>query len=208
MKNTIKTFAIILATTFIISCDNNDDAQTTPATPTDGFTAAGVFYPTPNCYIEFDEDFDPNLDEFNLFFTNGRMHDNTSYPGTPPVTDDYLFSLNTTNWVFINVRELENPSITNPSYPNIQTGIAYIGGDTDSVIINNGIIDDIGFISNGINFGQGNDSVVPIAQNGNPVMTINNYTYDIQAQTGNINVDYNYNGIIGHYEGTFGIILD
>ena len=207
MKNTIKTVAIIILSIITFSCDNNDDAQTTPATPTDGFTVGTTFYPTPNCYIEFDEDFDPNLDEFNLFFTNGRMSDN------PPslnsgVTDDYLFSVNTTNFVFINVREQENPSITNPSYPNIQTGIAYVGGDSDSVIVTNGNILPLGVYSSGVQFGQGDDSVVPIAQNGNPIMTINSYNYNIQAQTGTINVDYNYNGIIGHYEGSFGIILD
>lgn len=200
MRRIFKTLLIIIAFN-LIACDQNNDI----VTPTNGFTVGSTFYETPNCYIEFDED---NQSEFNLFFLNGRMHDNTTYPNG--VTNDYLFTLNTTNFVFYNIRDIENPSIITPSYPNIQTGITYVGGNSDTVILSDGIINDLGFTSSGFNFGQATGGTQHTAGG---TIVINSYNYNPTTQTGSINVDYQGLGpagnvISGHYEGNLGVILD
>jgi hypothetical protein len=203
MKNLFK--ISILAVLFsLTACDQNDDV----ANPTDGFTNNGTFYETPNCYIEFDEDLPPN--EFNLFFLNGRMLDNVNHIASGS-TNDYLFTLNSSNFVFYNIRDVENPSILIPSYPNIQTGVTYTGGNSDTVIIANGQISPLGYTTSGYAWGEGVDGVGLIAQGG--TIVINSYNYDATTQTGTINVDYqslNNTGqpIIGHYEGSLGVILD
>ena len=213
-----KLFYFILIFIAFTGCDKNDDQQTDPQNPTDGFTVNNTFYETPNCYIEFDED---SQDNINIFFTNGRMYDNdTNVNGS---SGDYLFSLNTTNFVFYNIRDNENPSIVTPTYPNIQTGVQYIGGPTDSVIGHHLSIEPLSppFFYTGIEFGMDNevasqnDPLQTIYTPGatGPFITLNSYTFDSQTQTGTINVDYEFltqNGetITGHYEGTIGVILD
>ncbi len=214
MKKIIYSLALLIT---LIACDKNDDQQTDPQNPTDGFTVNNTFYETPNCYIEFDDD----QNEINLFFTNGRMYDNdTNVNGS---SGDYLFTLNTTNFVFYNIRSTENPSIVTPTYPNIQTGVQYIGGPTDSVIGHHLTVESLTppFFYTGIEFGEDNEDTTqndplqtiytpgPIG----PFITLNSYTFDSQTQTGTINVDYEFptqNGqtITGHYEGTIGVILD
>jgi len=203
MKNVIKLVILALFLT-LSSCDQNDDV----ASPTDGFTNNGTFYETTNCYIEFDEDL-PST-EFNLFFLNGRMFDNVNHSASGS-TNDYLFTLNTTNFVFYNIRDVENPSILVPSYPNIQTGVTYTGGNSDTVIIANGQITDLNYSVSGYAWGEGVDGVGLVGQGG--TIVINSYNYDPVTQTGTINVDYqslnNIGQVItGHYEGTLGVILD
>jgi len=181
MKTIFKTAIIILVLT-LISC--NEDEVNEP-TPVNKFTVAGVDYVTTNCYVEFDED---NQDEINFFFLNSLMYDNDGGSG------DYSFSETTFNWVFYNIRDDENPSIMTP-YPNIQTGIPYIGGSSDTVIIANGTPED-------------EDSGTNFSSNGTPTITINSWNFDMTANTGTINVDYVWGQVTGHYEGTVGIILD
>jgi hypothetical protein len=203
MKTFFKTVLILFAFN-LISCDQNDDISTT----VNKFTVGTTDYDTPNAYIEFDED---NQDQINFFFTDGRMIDNVNSIASPDGgIDDYHFSVNTTNFVFINIRDVENPSIVNP-YPNIQVGNTYIGGDSDSIILSDGEIISLGYFSNGFEFGYGDDTstnTIIHAQNGNPNITINSYNFDTTTNTGTINVDYIYNGITGHYDGTIGFIFD
>lgn len=200
------------------ACDKNDDAQTDSQNPTDGFTIQGQFYETPNCYIEFDND---DQDEINIFFSDGRMYDNDN--NVNGITTDYLFSVNTTNWVFLNIRDDENPSIITPQYPNIQTGVQYVAGPTDSVVIHNASIESLSppFFDNNIEYGIDAEEFPPsdpdfrihkVGASG-PFVTLNSYNYDNTTQTGTLDVDYTFidatgNTITGHYEGTFGVILD
>lgn len=181
MKTIIKTLLIITIFTFF-SCNEDENEPS----PVNKFTVEGVDYLTPNCYIEFDDE--DNQDEFNLFFLQGTMADNDGGMG------DYAFSLTTFNWVFYNIRDDENPSITTP-YPNIQTGVSYIGGPTDTVIIANGTPGD-------------DDSGTDFSNGGTPTLTINSWNFDSTTQTGTINVDYVWGNVTGHYEGALGVIFD
>ncbi len=203
-------FALSFAGLFV-SCDKNDDEQSDPQNPTDGFTVNGIFYETPNCYIEFDTNSNPN--EFNLFFTDGRMYDNQANVNNS--SGDYLFSTNMTNWVFYNIRDLENPSIVTPQYPNIQTGVQYVGNPGDCVITYDLSVASLSpaFQYNNFEFGMVTSGTTHIPGAISPFLTINSYSYDPATQTGTINVDYSFldsNGvtITGHYEGTLGVILN
>ncbi len=200
MKTVFKIFLITIACN-LISCDQNDDVSTT----VNKFTIDATDYDTPNAYIEFDED---NQDEINFFFTNGRMIDNVNnIPSSDGGIDDYHFSVNTTNFVFINIQDGANGNVLTP-YPNIQVGNTYVGGASDSVILSGSIIS-LGYFSNGFEFGFGDENnTIMHAQNGNPNITINSYNFDTTTNTGTIDVDYTYNGITGHYDGTIGVILD
>jgi len=209
IKNSKNILLLAILLLSILSCDKNDDQQNDPQNPTDGFTINNTFYETPNCYIEFDED---NQDQFNLFFTNGRMADNPNYPDGN--TDDYLLSLNTTNWVFYNLTDEENPSIVNP-YPNIQTGTTYIGHNSDSVLLYDGVINSFTspYMLNGTEFGYGDENFGTVYTGNLPEITINSYNFDTTTQTGTIDVDYTFINtqgitITGHYTGTIGVILD
>ncbi len=209
IKNTlIKTLLISLI--FFVSCDENDDDETVLSNK---FTTANLDFATPNCYIEFDED---DQDQFNLFFLDGRMYDNDTNVNSS--SGDYLFSLNTNNFVFYNLEAIDNPTIVMPSYPNIQTGVAYIGSDSDSVIAHGFSVDALSpnFSFNGFDFGMPDETTGVIHQpmpGNTKTITINAYNYDSSTQSGTINVDYNFldaggNAIVGHYEGTLGVILD
>lgn len=217
MKTIFKTaFLTVLITTFF-SCDNNDDAQTDPINPTDGFTHNNMFFETANAYFEIDDE-DDNADgmpdNYSFFFTNGRMFDNDA--NVNGSSGDFLLSLNTTNWVFLNVEVSDNPSLANNAP---LTGNTYIVSSiNDSVIIENGQIDPLtpAYIQNNIQFGEGNENVGVFNWPGTqgPTITINAINIDNTNPTDStINADYtfmNQNGdiITGHYEGTFGVILD
>jgi len=206
----------LLPVLFFIACDNNDDEQTDSTNPTDGFTHNSTFYETPNAYFEIDEN-DDNADNFpdhyNFFFSDGRMFDNDS--NVNGSTGDYLFSLNTTNWVFFNILVTDNPSLANNT---LTAGNTYIASSNDTVIIENSQIDALtpSYFDNGIEFGLGNENVGIINTPGvtGPTITINTINLDANnPENSTINIDYsmmNQNGeiITGHYEGTFGIILD
>jgi len=207
----MKLLKYILLLTIIVSCDNNDDTVTS----TNIFTVGTQVYETPNCYIEFDEITD-NEANFNLFFLDGRMYDNDlNVNGS---SGDYLFSLNTTNFVFYNIRAIENPLIEVPQYPNIQTGIPYKGSDNNSVIIHNFSIDTLStnFNTNGFDFGTPNQTTGTIHEpmlGNTKTITINSYTFNVATQTGTIDADYSFlsqNGVVitGHYDGNLGVFLD
>lgn len=215
----LKLLLVLLVAVF--SCDNNDDEQTNPVTPTDGFTHNNVFYPTPNAYFEIDED-DDNADvgndgfpdDYAFFFSNGRMFDNAA--NVNGVTNDYLLSLNTSNWVFLNIEVGDNPSLANAGP---QPGNTYIVSSiNDSVIIENGQIDVLNpaYFNNNIEFGIGNETIGVFNFPGlvGPTVTFNAINIDnVNPENSTVDVDYtfmNVDGeiITGHYEGTFGIILD
>ncbi|MDX1272743.1 hypothetical protein [Bizionia paragorgiae] len=215
----IKLLLVVLITVF--SCDNNDDEQTNPVTPTDGFTHNNVFYPTPNAYFEIDEDDDdPNIggdgfpDNYSFFFSNGRMFDNEIHVNG--VNDDYLFSLNTTNWVFLNVEVEDNPSLSNAGPLPGNTYI--VSSIHDSVIIEDGQIEPLNpvYINNNTEFGIGseNTGIFNFPGTQGPTVTINAINIDnANQENSTVDIDYTFmNGdgevITGHYEGTFGIILD
>lgn len=194
LKKILPIILLLLAVTLIgTSCNSNDNNN--PNTPTNGFTAGGTFYETTNCYIEEDA----GQTEVNFFFLNGKMKVNTTnYEG---YGGDYLFSVGTSNVVFYNIRDIENPSIVTP-YPNIQNGNQYTGSDNDSMLIYNGQVTTFNtpFMDNGVEYGYGNNSGTQIVGS-SPTITINSFNYDFQTQTGTIDVDYNFNGITGHYAG-------
>jgi len=210
MRNTIKTIAIIFLTIIIFSCDQNDDVST----PVNQFTVSGTSYDTPNCYIEYDID---GNDQFNLFFTDGRMYVNE--PHVNGSSNEYLFSIDTSNLVFFNIKEADNPSITIPQYPNIVPGTSYIGSDSDTVIMHSFSMNSLTpiFNYNGFEFGEPDSIGGGVAHQPMPgntkTITINSFNFDTTTQTGNINVDYQFldslgNSIIGHYEGSLGVIFD
>ncbi|TYB77313.1 hypothetical protein ES677_01115 [Bizionia gelidisalsuginis] len=213
---------LVLISLFAFSCDNNDDEQTDPVVPTDGFTHNNIFFETPNAYFEIDEeDDDPNIggdgfpDNYSFFFSNGRMFDN-DLANVNGVNDDYLFSLNTTSWVFLNVEVQDNPSLANAGpLPNNTYVVSSIH---DSVIIENGQIDALSpiYINNNTEFGIGSENVGIFNFPGpvGPSITFNAITIDNANPTeSTVDVDYTFMNedgeiITGHYEGTFGIILD
>ncbi len=203
----------ILLSLVLTSCDKNDNQQNDPQQPTDGFTINGTFYETPNCYIEFDGDTNP--DHINVFLTDGRMYDNSAQ--APTGAPEFLFSTNTSNIVYFAITENMNPSLTQPSYPNIQTGIQYAGDPSDTVIGHAVQVNSINppFIVNNIEYGMAveNSGTTHTQGAAGSFMTLNSYNYDANTQTGTINLDYTFtdaNGvnITGHYEGTFGVFAD
>jgi len=218
MKKIIFLSALIA---LFFGCDNNDDMQTDPVNPTDGFTHNNVFFETPNAYFEIDED-DDNVgiggdgfpDDYSFFFSNGRMFDNDA--NVNGVSSEYLFSLNTTNWVFLNIEVVDNPSLANaaPSAGNTYV----VSSINDSVILENGQIDAVSpaYFINSVEYGTGNETMGVINTPGiqGPSITINAINLDANNPAAStIDADYtfmNQNGeiITGHYEGTFGVILD
>ncbi len=219
MKKTSFYLWYVFLLTSLVACDKNDDVQNNPQSPTDGFTIQGQFYETPNCYIEFDN---TNQDKIWLFFLDGRMLENVNnLPDANGNPLDYLFSVNTTNWVFLKIKNSVNPSISTPQYPNIQTGIQYVG-DVQDFIVHNGTIESYSppIMNNGTEYGYDeqeyppNDPDFQTHKVGtvSPLITLNSYQFDNNTQTGTINVDYTFvdatgNNIAGHYEGTFGVFV-
>lgn len=225
---TIKLLLVVLGIT-AFSCDNNDDAQTDPVTPTDGFTHNNVFTPTANAYFEIDEDDDsPNdgfPDEYNFFFLDGRMADGDD-PGAPATANEYVFSLNTSNFVFFNLNVQDNPSLAN-SAP--VAGGTYVGdlynvttnATPDTVIVEGYTGSMIPFstpyIINGVEYGNpsGDDySNAQGANNATPTLTVNAINIDsVNPSQSTIDVDYVYVNLLGetftgHYEGTLGVFQD
>lgn len=217
----IKTLLVIFLGLLIVGCDNNDDAQTDPINPTDGFTFNNTFYETANAYIDIDvDDDDPVVgndgqpDSYTFFFTDGRMFDNDA--NVNGSTGDYLYSLNTTKLVFLNVLVTDNPSLAN-SPPT--AGNTYIVSSTeDTVILHDGQIDPLSppYLNSGIEFGVGDENVGTFHLPGivGPTVTFNTFNYDnTNPANSTIDIDYTFMNedgemITGHYEGTFGIILD
>lgn len=216
--NNIFKFSLLATVLLFISCDNNDDTSTAPLT--DGFTYNNTFYETPNAYIEADEEDDNNdgfPDNYTFFFTNGRMFDNdTNVNGS---SGDFLFSLNTTKLAFLKVLVSDNPSLAT-SQPS--AGNTYIVSSIeDTVIIHDGQINSLAplltpYFNNGIEFGIGDENVGTFHLPGTvvPTITINTLNLDFaNPQNSTLNVDYTFMNtagevITGHYEGTFGVILD
>ena len=204
----------------IFSCDNNDDAQTNSQNPTDGFTIGSTFFETPNAYYEVDEDDDNAIigsdgypDNYSFFFSNGRMFDNDA--DVNGASGDYLFSLNTSEWVFLNVEVEDNPSLASNGPV---AGNTYAVSVDDTVIVTGGAITPLtpSYFNSGFEFGQGVEDITtehwPATQ-GNTI-TINVLNIDIiNPQNSTIDVDYTFvklsgDIIYGHYEGSLGIILD
>lgn len=208
-------FLIALTIITLTSCtqDNNDDTSTAPQT--DGFTYNNTFYETPNAYFQFDDNNNPRK-HYAFFFTNGRIFDNDANVSNS--TNDYLFSTNTTKMVFLKIMVHNNPSLANNALPS--AGNTYIASSVSHSTIAHGFqVNSLTpvYTNNGIEFGTADETTgtyhLPDTQQA-PTITIN----AINLNTSNIanstiNADYrftNVNGevITGHYEGTFGIIMD
>jgi len=227
---TLKTLLILLAVT-IFSCDSNDDETTPnpvdPSTTLDGFThhennTTPTFYPTSNAYIEIDEDNDDAYplapDYYTFFFLNGRLYDNnTDINGT---SDEVLLSVNTTQFVGIQIQVATNPSLQTGIPPS--AGNTYVGSTDNSNVVTNLQVDSSSpqtFINIGgtnVEFGEGNEAnstVYNPATLGHSV-TINAINIDtVNPTNSTIDVDYtfvNTSGELfsGHYEGTLGIFED
>ena len=226
----IKSLLILLAVT-MFSCDSNDDEVTPdpvdPSTTLDGFThhennTTPVFYPTSNAYIEIDEDNDDAYplapDYYGFFFLNGRLLDNdTDINGT---SDEVLLSVNTTQFVVIQVEVATNPSLQSGIPPT--TGNTYIASSNDSNVVTDLQVDSsspqtfINIDGTNVEFGEGNETNSTIyspATLGHSV-TINAINIDtVNPTNSTIDVDYtfvNTSGelISGHYEGTLGVFED
>ena len=224
MKNTIKTLVLMIATAFIISCDNNDDAQTTPQTPTDGFAVGSMFYQTPNAYIAIDQtdaNNDGYPDYYSLFFTNGRMTDTYGDAG---VGYAYAYSENTTKLVQLKLLVASNSSFTTGAITagNTYTASSIItpvstGFSQDSFMAYNLQVPTPYFGTlNSLGYNQIQETVGVWHYPGTvgPQVTINAINIDSATPANStIDVDYTFldtNGvtITGHYTGTLGIILD
>lgn len=225
--NTKLKFSILALTFICLSCDNNDDASSEPIL--DGFTHNGVFTPTPNAYFEIDEDDDNPVDgfpdEYIFFFLDGRMADGDDL-GAPPNANEYVFSLNTSNFVFFNLKVSDNPSLANSGPVAGETYLGDIYNATSNSTPNTIIVKNYlgamvpfnpSYFINGIEYGNPSaDDFTNVQGSNNPaptltVNTININTTDPSQST--INVDYVYVNSLGetftgHYEGTLGIILD
>ncbi len=216
----INTILLFLALS-IVSCDENDDMQTDPVNPTDGFTHNSIFFETSNAYFEIDQDDDDPIiggdgfpDNYSFFFSNGRMFDNDA--NVNGSNGDFLFSLNTTSWVFLNIEVSDNPSLSNSGPLPGNTYI--VSSVNDSVILEDGQIDALSpaYFINNIEYGTGNETAGIINTPGASGLsiTINAINLDnTNPTTSTIDANYtfmNQNGeiITGHYEGTFGVILD
>ena len=225
---TFKILLVLLAIT-VVSCDNNDDAQTNPANPTDGFTHNNVFFETPNAYFEIDVDDDDNdsfPDNYNFFFVDGRMADGDPGPGVPATANEYVFTLDTSNFVFFNLTVANNPSLVNsaPVAGNTYLGDIYHATNNltpDTVIVENYTGTMLPFLPsyfiNGNEYGNPSGDDYTNSQgpsNPAPSLTVNAINIDtVNSSLSTIDVDYVYvnhlgETFIGHYEGTLGIILD
>lgn len=212
----MKTLKLLIAVTIITltSCtqDNNDDTSTAPQT--DGFTHNNTFYETPNAYFQIDDDNNPRKN-YAFFFTDGRIFDNDANVSNS--TGDYLFSTNTTKMVFLKILVSDNPSLANNTLPS--AGNTYRASSVRKSVIAHGFqVNSLNpvYTNNGIEFGVADENTgtyhLPGVQG--PTITINAINIDSNnIANSTINADYrfmNTNGVVitGHYEGTFGVILD
>ena len=191
MKTILKTI-LILFIVLQISCDENTDTST----PTNIFTVSGTDYDTPNCYIE------TNDTHINLFFTNGRMYVND--PNQPGSSGDWLFSLNTTNFAFFQLKFSDNSNLN----ANIIPG-TYNADSGNTTVGHNLVVNSItpAFFINGVEFGMGADGQGTF-NSGAGTVIVNSYTPANGSVLGEINIDYTLGGISGHYEGNWGLLLD
>lgn len=206
----------LIALVFILlSCDSNDDIVNDISNP-DGFTYGQSLFETPNAYIEVDEEDDNNdgfPDNYSFFFTNGRMYDNDNKENGS--AGDFLFSVNTTEWVFLNVLSAQNPSLTSGSPV---AGNTYFVNKNNSVILHDGQINSLipPFLNSGFEFGMGDENIGTFHTSGitGPSITINQLDIDVFVpENSYLDAEYtfiNQNGetITGHYKGSLGIILD
>jgi len=225
MKISIKTLLILFTAIVLVNCDSNDDLQTDPVNPTDGFThhqnnTTSIFYETTNAYIEIDEDQStPGVpDYYTFFFLNGRLLDNnTKVNGT---SDEVLLSLNTTNYAAIQISTAVNTSLNTGIPPS--SGHTYVASRNDSVIITDFSVDgtspqtSVNINGTYFEFGEGDENsgtLQELATAGHAI-TINAMVLDtVNPENSTINVDYtvvNSAGelISGHYEGTLGVFED
>ena len=200
----------------LIGCDENDDIVNDVNDP-DGFTYNSTFYETVNAYISIDDDDDNNdgqPDSYSFFFTNGRMFDNDANVNNS--SGDYLYSTNTTELVFLQILVSDNPSLS--QFPPT-AGNTYTASSTDdSVIIHDGDIVPLltQFVIDSVEFGQGSETIGTFHFPGvvGPTLTINQLHIDVNVpENSMIDAEYsfmNQNGeyITGHYEGSFGAMLD
>ena len=231
-KNILHTILILSIILFIgSSCDGNDDDQTTPIIPADGFTISNTFYGTENTYIAIDQsDRDNNgkSDYYTFFFTNGRI---TDVYGDIGLGYAHAFSTATTQLVKLQVFESANANL---STGILQAGNTYVASSILTTSINGFGVTNSGyskdsFIAYNLQPGSNifNDQttldftqILEVAGvwhyvgTVGPSITINAINIDNNTPTNStINVDYTFldtNGdtISGHYEGTLGIILD
>jgi len=225
MKILFRTIIFLSAITTLTSCDNNDDAQTTPGAPTDGVTHNNTFYATENTYVSIDQqdaNNDGYPDYYNFFFSNGRITDTYGDTG---IGWAYAYSDNTTQLVKLKILAASNASLTTGT---ITAGTTYIASSTLTGGFNAGFSKD-SFISYNLqtgstNFGTENGFDFYHIPEGTgawnypgtvgPSITINTINIDSNIPANStINVTYtfmNTNGdiITGEYEGTLGVILD
>jgi len=191
MKTIFKT-VLILFILSQVSCDENDDISE----PANTFTVAGTNYDTPNCYIE------TNNTHINVFCTNGRMYVND--PNEPGSSGDWLFSLNTTNFAFFQLRFVDNGSLTSNIIPGV-----YNADSGNTTVGHNLAVNAItpAFFINGVEFGMGDDGQGTF-NSGAGTVTVNSYTPANGSILGKINIDYTLGAISGHYQGNWGLLID
>lgn len=224
---TIKTL-LVLAVLTIISCDNNDDAQTNPTMPTDGFTHNGVFHETANAYFEVDEDDDDNdgfPDNYVFFFLDARMADGDVSVGAPADANEYVFTLNLSNFVLFKLSVQDNPSLANsaPTAGNTYNGDVYSPTNLspDTIIVEDyiGTVQSLStpYFINGLEYGNptvDDPTNMQGPSSSTPTITVNTINIDtVNPSLSTINVDYVYENALGeiftgHYEGTLGVIFD
>ena len=232
VKNILRLTAVLIAALFVTtSCDNNDDLQNNPGTPSDGFTLNTTLYETPNAYIAIDQsdrDNSSKPDYYTFFFSNGRISDTWGDQG---IGYAHAFSTNTTQLVKLQVFESSNPSLATG---NLTAGSTYIASMTLTTSINGFGVTNSGFSQdsfiayslqagstvfgtiNGLGYTQIPEVIGlwSYASATAPTITINAITIDTTTPANStIDVDYTFqdttgNAITGHYAGTLGIILD
>jgi len=224
MKTIIKRISItmLLLTVALssVSCDNNDDIQSSPQ---DGFTVNSTFYATPNVYITIDQsdiNVDGQPDYYNFFFTDGRITDTFGDSGVGYM---YAYSTNTTKLVKLKIIDgSSNPNLVNgPTSGQTYVASSIYTGSTgfskDSFVSHDLQQGSTIFGSeNGFSFTQIPEAIGFWYYPGTtaPTITINAINIDSTTPSNStIDVDYTFldtNGITitGHYEGLLGIILD